>query len=212
MEPQVDNLLRFFLTVGECKSVLRTGWVENGVKDPETVAAHMYRMSVLGMFCPDPALDRNKIVQMCLCHDMAESIIGDVSPKMGVPKDVKMRKEAEAATDLCALLEDRTKLDEEKDPSVPYPPVKELFEEYEAQNSPESHFVRDLDLLDMVIQAYRYETAQGLTLDTFFESSLPRFKHPWSRRLAERLHQLRSEGHKVVLEPIPQQLLTAETQ
>ena len=38
----------------------RTGWVHNKVKDPESIADHMHRMSVMGMLCDDPNLDRTR--------------------------------------------------------------------------------------------------------------------------------------------------------
>lgn len=39
----------------------RTGWLRKGVKNPESIADHMYRMSLMALIAPDvPGFDRNK--------------------------------------------------------------------------------------------------------------------------------------------------------
>lgn len=54
--------------------------------------------------------------------------------------------------------------------------VETLWLEYEQQNTPESHLVKDFDKLEMVIQAHEYEQAQGQQLQQFFDSTAGRFK------------------------------------
>ena len=39
--------LNFFSVVGKLKTTLRTGWVDHKVPQPESVADHMYRMTML---------------------------------------------------------------------------------------------------------------------------------------------------------------------
>ena len=63
-----------------------------GVPQPESVAGHMYRMAVLGLLAGD-ALDKNRCVKMCLVHDLAESIVGDITPHDNVSKEEKHRRE-----------------------------------------------------------------------------------------------------------------------
>lgn len=41
---------------------------------------------------------------MCLVHDMAESIVGDITPHCGVPVDVKHQKEEAAMKELVSLV------------------------------------------------------------------------------------------------------------
>lgn len=41
----------------------RAGWVRRGVSDPESIADHMYRMSVMALIAPDvPGADRDRLV------------------------------------------------------------------------------------------------------------------------------------------------------
>ena len=62
------------------KSILRTGWVRAGVKSPESVAAHSWGMSVLAMHLCPPELDRMRVLEMCLVHDLPEVEVGDLTP------------------------------------------------------------------------------------------------------------------------------------
>ncbi|WAR17744.1 HDDC2-like protein, partial [Mya arenaria] len=55
--------------------VQRTGWVLRQVNAPESVADHMYRMSVLSLLADTSSgLNKEKCVKMSLVHDVAESI------------------------------------------------------------------------------------------------------------------------------------------
>lgn len=78
--------LKFFNTVGKLKTLKRTGWVNNEVFEPESVADHMYRMSMLGFLITDPAVNKDRLIKVCLIHDLAESIVGDITPYDGVSK------------------------------------------------------------------------------------------------------------------------------
>jgi putative hydrolases of HD superfamily len=169
------NTIAFLHTIGKLKDTPRTGWVENGIPNVESVADHMYRMSVLCMMCPDTALDKSKMIRMALCHDMAESVVGDISPAMKVPSEVKFEKECNAMAHITSLV-----------PHVGGADMKALWEEYEAQQTPESHFVRDMDLLEMIVQAHHYEASAQKDLSGFYGSG-ERIKHPWAREIFEKL-------------------------
>lgn len=51
--------------------------------------------------------DRCRIMQMTLIHDLAECIVGDITPHCGVPPDVKHKLEDEAMEKICKLLGDK---------------------------------------------------------------------------------------------------------
>ncbi|RUS15638.1 hypothetical protein BC938DRAFT_476867, partial [Jimgerdemannia flammicorona] len=40
----------------------------------------MYRMAVMAMVAGDTSLDVGKCVQLAIVHDLAESIVGDITP------------------------------------------------------------------------------------------------------------------------------------
>lgn len=58
--------------------------------------------------------------------------------------------------------------------------MMELFTEYEEGKSNEAKFVKDLDRLDMVLQAFEYEEEAGTPkrLQEFFDSTDGKFQHP----------------------------------
>lgn len=53
----------------------------------------MYGLSLLSFLLEDSALDRTKCIKMALVHDVAECIVGDITPHDNVPKDVKAKQE-----------------------------------------------------------------------------------------------------------------------
>ncbi len=129
------------------KEVVRAGWVRAGVQNPESVAAHSWGMAMLAtQMCPEE-LDLKRVLQLCILHDVAEVKVGDITPHDNVSAEEKHRLESEAI--------DSMGID-----------AKDIFDEYEAQITPESQFVRHLDKLDMALQAEIYE-AQNLDLDEF---------------------------------------------
>lgn len=46
-------------------------------------------------------------MQMTLIHDLAECIVGDITPFCGIPPDVKHQMEDKAMEDICKLLGDK---------------------------------------------------------------------------------------------------------
>ncbi len=132
------------------KDILRTGWVRAGVESPESVAAHSWGMSVLAMhLCPEN-LDKMRVIEMCLVHDLPEIEVGDLTPHDDT--STKSEDEHRAMTKLA-------------------PQWLDLFEEYEAQDTDEAKFVKYLDKLDMALMARIYEDKQGLDLSEFIMSA-----------------------------------------
>lgn len=99
---------------------------------------------------------------------MAESIVGDLTPYCGVAKADKMQREMDAMREITAPLGARGSR------------LMELFLEYERHETPEALFVKELDRLDMVLQAHEYEKRDACPgqLQEFFDSTADMFKHP----------------------------------
>ncbi|KAJ1969523.1 hypothetical protein H4R35_006115, partial [Dimargaris xerosporica] len=107
----------------------------------------MYRMSIMSMIVDDPILDQQRCIKMCLVHDLAESLVGDITPFDGVSEMDKYQREEMAMTRICALLGDSPAAVE----------MAGLWHEYEACETPEARLVKDLDKFEMIVQAYEYE-------------------------------------------------------
>ena len=54
------------------------------VKGPESIADHMYRMSIMALLAGEHSgLDTTKCVKLAITHDIAEAIVGDITPHDG---------------------------------------------------------------------------------------------------------------------------------
>ncbi|KAL7338235.1 Proteophosphoglycan ppg4 [Rhodotorula toruloides] len=160
----------------------RTGWVNNGIENAESIADHMYRMAMMCLAFPETqSLDISKCVMLSIVHDLAEADVGDITPEhaSGVSKAQKLALEEKAMERMVGLL---------GHPSIASLRLKSLWEEYEARETPESKFVKDLDLFELCVQAVEYENSQHCkTLQGFFETTVTRIQHPvvkgWAREL-----------------------------
>ena len=129
------------------KGVVRAGWLRAGVEQPESVAAHSWGMAMLAtQLCPED-LDLQRVLELCILHDIAEVRVGDITPHDNIAPEEKHRLESEAIKEMGI-------------------DANAIFAEYEAQETPESRFVRYLDKLDMALQAEIYES-QNLDLSEF---------------------------------------------
>ncbi|EDO47192.1 predicted protein [Nematostella vectensis] len=169
-------MLKFLSLVGQLKRTKRTGWVDHGVKAPESVSDHMYRMAVICFLLPSKStaatgdtLNKDHCIKIALVHDIAECIVGDLAPSDGVSKEEKHKREKAAMEELAILAGEEAGKE-----------IYELWEEYEFQKSPEAKFVKDVDRFEMILQAHEYETEEHKTewLQDFFDSTKGKFGHP----------------------------------
>ena len=127
----------------QLKDVVRTGWELRGVKNPESVADHSYGLCLLTlMLCPTE-LDRLKCLEFAIVHDLAESITGDHVPAENILPADKHNAEMQAIESISQLAD--------------CPRLVDLFAEYERQDTPEAVFIKQMDKLDMVLQARYYD-------------------------------------------------------
>ena len=141
-----DDLLAYL----GLKDVLRQGWVNIGVEAPESVAAHSWGMAILALkLCP-PELNIERVLTLCLVHDLPEVVVGDLTPHDD--RSSKAKDERNAMGQLA-------------------PEWVPLLDEYESQSTPEAVFVRSLDKLDMALQAEIYMGRSDLDLSQFIESA-----------------------------------------
>ncbi|GAB5592033.1 hypothetical protein Unana1_06933 [Umbelopsis nana] len=177
------NVIKFLHIIENLKRTKRTGWVDNGVKQPESIADHMHRMGVMAMLIDDPALDREKCIKMAIVHDLAEAVVGDITPHAGVSKEEKYRQERNAIERYQTLLGDQPVAQE----------IAQLWQEYEDAATPEALLVKDLDKFEMIVQALEYEKSDNKKLQSFFNSTKGKFTHPTVKAWAEALYAERKD-------------------
>ncbi|MCP2503794.1 MAG: HD domain-containing protein [Candidatus Poseidoniaceae archaeon] len=132
------------------KNVLRAGWVRAGIDSPESVAAHSWGMSMLALKLTPKELDLTRVLSLCIVHDIPEVRVGDLTPHDDT--STKAEDELNAMTEMA-------------------PEWVALFVEYEEGKTAEAKFVKQLDKLDMALQAERYQSEYGFSLEEFIESA-----------------------------------------
>lgn len=135
----VRNLIDFYQVLDRMKCNVRHSWTSSG--DRECVAAHCFSTAMLALLISDEFkdLDMNRVVKMCLFHDMGEALTGDVPTFLKGKQDEE--KEAEAVEQILSLLSES--LREE---------YSLLFVEMEGQKTPEAKLFKALDKMDAVMQ------------------------------------------------------------
>ena len=132
------------------KNVLRAGWVKAGITTPESVAAHSWGMSMLALKLAPKELNLARVLSLCIIHDIPEVRVGDLTPHDDT--STKAQDELKTMTEMA-------------------PEWVGLFEEYEQGQTPEAKFVKQLDKLDMALQAEIYQAEFGISLEEFVESA-----------------------------------------
>ena len=149
----------------------------------------MYRMAITTMCCPDPSIKKDRCVKMAIVHDLAEAIVGDITPLDPVSKPEKHRREFSTmeylTRDLLAPIS-KTIADE----------FLGLFEEYEAGETPEAVFVKDIDCYELVLQTVEYEKRYGKDLSEFLHVA-KRVKTAYVKAWIEEALAERKGNHKV---------------
>ena len=96
---------------------------------------------------------------MALVHDMAEALVGDITPMDNVAKQEKSRREAETMDYISQSLLGKVaggKQGEE---------IKKVWWEYENDETDEAHFVHDVDKMELLLQMVEYERSAEGKLD-----------------------------------------------
>lgn len=152
----------YFHVLERLKTSKREGWRRFSIERGESIADHMYRMSLMTMLCP-PALasrvDLAKCMKMCLIHDMAESLVGDITPVDGVSKPEKSRREAETMDYITNNLLGSVY------GGLAGQEIRAIWQEYEDSETLESHFVHDIDKVELLCQMIEYEKRADRALD-----------------------------------------------
>lgn len=150
-QSDAQKLVRFFVRSGKLKAERRRGWVKKlGLTNPESVADHSYRTALMAMVISDfRGLDTGKAVRLALLHDLPEAVVGDAMPE----ERSGARKTALETKAMEELLND-------------VPPrervlYRQAWGEFVDGKSEESRLVRELDKLEMAIQAWEYVQESG---------------------------------------------------
>lgn len=167
----MKEIVNFLSEVGKLKDMKRSGWVLRNVKNPETIADHTFRLAIMAWILGDKkGLNIEKTMKIALAHDLCEVYAGDVTPyekfiggdKAELARALKKwprfskkekidtsrkkhRKELASLKKLTAKLPEKIKRE-----------IIRLWFEYENGSSAEARFIRQIDKLENLLQAFEY--------------------------------------------------------
>ncbi|MDY0146208.1 MAG: HD domain-containing protein [Kiritimatiellia bacterium] len=175
-------IVRVFFEFDHLKSLYRQGWLRAGIPKVhcETVAEHSLGVALLALFLADayfPQLDKGKLVRMGLLHDFGEIYAGDIVPgKMSLTDKHELEKQS---VELVF-----SQLPNGAD-------YLAVWEEFERGETAEARFLKEIDRLEMGLQASVYEQEGFGDLSVFFESTDRALTTPELRQIFESLMALR---------------------
>lgn len=179
--------ISFLNRITALKRLKRTGWIVRGIPDPESIASHCYRVSLMTMILGDQAinsgrnLNMEKLLRISLVHEIGEACIGDLHHEARFYiGDAASEGEKKAVEDLI----------EGSPQSEIY---KEAWLDFEERRNPEGKFIRGIDKLEMILTAYEYECAGIRGISEFFDASNTRdiMADPLLKEVYERIVSMR---------------------
>ena len=134
-----EALIAALHTADKLKDTTRHCYTEGGRH--ESVAEHSWRLALAAYWVADefPEADMNKVIKMCLIHDLGECFIGDI-PTFAKTDADEAREEAE----LMAWVR-----------SLPEPvsgEMEALYREMIALETPEAKLYKAMDKLEAIVQ------------------------------------------------------------
>lgn len=177
-------VLELYAEFHALKHLYRRGWLLRRVPEGvcESVAEHSFGVALLALLLAEqlyPELDCARIMRLALLHDLGEVYTGDLTPVDSGYATHKSTLEKQA----IATLFDKWPNGER---------YKQTWYEYEAGITPEAQFVRQIDRLEMALQAGVYEDQlPELDLTEFFDSAAAAVSWDSLQEILAAAHSLR---------------------
>jgi putative hydrolase of HD superfamily len=177
----MEELCEFWRIAARLKTEPRRGWIQRlNLRNVESVADHTFGVAILSLFEGERrGYDAEKILTLALIHDLEEALIGDLTPwdKRNLDSnEVAAWKKAAINRILDRLPARRRRY------------FRQLWGELRTGGSPEARLVKQLDKLEMALQAREYERGglERRKLADFYRSASRSIK---DRTLKEALHR-----------------------
>jgi len=141
------------LSVAErLKDTMRHSYTSGGRR--ESVAEHSWRLALMAMLLKEvfPNDDMDKVIRMCLIHDLGEAFTGDIPAFLKKPDD--SGRESGIFRNWAAGL-----------PKDIAPVITSLWDEMEAQKTREARIYKALDKLEALIQHNEADIKTWLPLE-----------------------------------------------
>ncbi|HET9382286.1 MAG TPA: HD domain-containing protein [Streptomyces sp.] len=174
-DQDLADVAHFLWEAGTLKSARRTGWWMAGVRDPESVAEHSWRTSLIAsVIATLEGADASRAAHLAVWHDSQETRTGDVN---------HLGKRYAAPGDPEAVTADQTA----GMPEVLRDAVRAVVAEYEANETPEAVCARDADKLECMVQGLEYKAQGYQAAQRWIDNSRARIVTESGQRLADQL-------------------------
>ena len=156
------DLVALYTQIATLKLLPRTGWLQRGVPNVESVAEHTFGVAALALLIGDTVdgMDRGKLLAIAMLHDLAEALLSDLpaSAKRFIGAEHKHAAERSALEEMLARLPNRAE-------------YLVLWDEYSRGCSREARLVKGIDRIELLTQALAYERAGSRALGEFWEDA-----------------------------------------
>jgi putative hydrolase of HD superfamily len=161
------------------KEIPRSGFQFLGA-GRESVAEHVYSTAFIGwvMAHLEPAVNSQKLISMCLVHDLPEARIGDLN---SVHKAYVRPDEPRAVADLIRGLPFGSQL-------------AEIIAEYNAGASPEAQLARDADQISLILELKDLSDIGYRPPQDWLPHVVNRLRTPTGKALAEAILATRRDA------------------
>lgn len=169
-------LVAFAYEVGHLKYLPRGGWLRAGIRNPESVAEHSFRVAIIAfLIAVQEGADAEHAAVLGLFHDFPEARTGDVTP---------VGKKYVTAADPREVIADQTA----RLPSALAEHIKSLVAEHEGAKQAGATLAarcsRDADKLDCLLQAREYQLAGHQGMQPWIDSMIAAVATPTGKALA----------------------------
>lgn len=141
MSSEYSNIIAFMKELERLKDITRTAWTKEGRR--ESVAEHSWRLAMFALVLEThfEGIDSNRVLRMCLIHDLGEAYEGDVSATVQVNPEEKLKTEEKAVLTLLAPL-----------PEAMQSKFLALWWEYNRGETKEAKIAKALDKMETILQ------------------------------------------------------------
>ena len=149
---KISEYIKIMNTFEAMKRNTRHSWLSDGRH--ESVAEHSWRITVMAYFIKDefPEADIDKVIKMCLFHDIGEAFTGDIPAFLKTAEDEKT-EESTVERFISTLP------DEYRNELVP------LFDEMNRLETLEARIYKALDKMETLIQHNEADISTWLPLE-----------------------------------------------
>ena len=184
---EIEKYLETIHVINKLKDTTRHCYTPGGRH--ESVAEHSWRMTMMAFFVRDefPEADMDKVIRMCLIHDLGEVFTGDI-PSFD-KTDANEDTEKELLTNWVNELPEPYKSE-----------MSGLYEEMEARETIEAKIYKVMDNLEAVISHNESDLATWIPKEFVLNLSYGEDKVDFSEYLASLRKLIRKETEKVISE------------